>query len=311
MMVNVLNLFRQIVDLSPHLPPELIQMARNVDKPGPLADMIVSTLNLDRNKKQEILETLDVKERLSKLMLFLNEELELQKMGKEIQDILEFLAEQVGDVPILVIIGNAESRGPYGRALRNLGKKRVNIVNLNVVRVFNGDDFSVVSLPGYYDRRFVEGRASCVYRKRHVEELPGFLKDATGPVVLVSHGPPRTKAGKRGIDATPDGKNVGDPEMTRIIKSEGIRFGAFSHILESGGRGFSFIRNRPVRPGRWSKDLFVNAGAVNALDWNMNGGWVSQGLGLIMRIDKGKRAKFEVIKLKRKEIPEDEYEDDF
>ncbi|MBW2022698.1 MAG: endopeptidase La [Deltaproteobacteria bacterium] len=86
MMVNALNLFRQIVDLSPHLPPELVQLARNVDRPGPLTDMIVSTLNLDRNKKQEILETLDVKERLSRLMLFLNEELELQKMGKEIQD---------------------------------------------------------------------------------------------------------------------------------------------------------------------------------------------------------------------------------
>ncbi len=86
MMVNALNLFKQIVDLSPHLPPELVQLSRNVDQPGPLADMIVSTLNLDRNKKQEILETLDVKERLSKLLLFLNEELELQKMGKEIQD---------------------------------------------------------------------------------------------------------------------------------------------------------------------------------------------------------------------------------
>ncbi|RLB23055.1 MAG: endopeptidase La [Deltaproteobacteria bacterium] len=86
MMVNALNLFKQIIDLSPHLPPELVQLSRNVDQPGPLADMIISTLNLDRNKKQEILESLDVKDRLSKLMLFLNEELELQKMGKEIQD---------------------------------------------------------------------------------------------------------------------------------------------------------------------------------------------------------------------------------
>ncbi len=86
MMVNIWNLFKQIVDLSPYLPPELIQLSRNVDQPGPLADMIVSTLNLERTKKQEILECLDVKERLKKLMLFLNEELELQKMGKKIQD---------------------------------------------------------------------------------------------------------------------------------------------------------------------------------------------------------------------------------
>ncbi len=86
MMTSTWNLFKQIVDLSPHLPAELIQLARNVEQPGPLADMVVSTLNLERNKKQEILETLDVKERLKKLILFLNEELELQKMGRRIQE---------------------------------------------------------------------------------------------------------------------------------------------------------------------------------------------------------------------------------
>jgi len=86
MMTSTWGLFKQIVDLSPHLPSELVQLSRNVDQPGPLADMIVSTLNMERNKKQEILETLDVKERLRKVILFLNEELELQKMGKRIQE---------------------------------------------------------------------------------------------------------------------------------------------------------------------------------------------------------------------------------
>lgn len=83
---NISSLFKQIVELSPHLPAELVQLSRNVDQPGPLADMIVSTLNLDRQKKQEILEILDVKERLKVLTLFLNEELELQQIGRKIQD---------------------------------------------------------------------------------------------------------------------------------------------------------------------------------------------------------------------------------
>ncbi|NOZ87817.1 MAG: hypothetical protein GXP49_16460 [Deltaproteobacteria bacterium] len=243
---------------------------------------------------------------------------DLAYVGKEIEDILMFLADHAGDIPILVVIGNAESRGPYGRALRNAGKKKVNIINLNIVRLFNGDDFSLVSLPGYYDRRFVQGRGSCVYRKQQVRGLGEFVKEAKGPVVLVSHGPPRTNLGKKGIDATPDGKNVGDPEMTRIIKKLKIDFGTFSHILEAGGKGVSLARNRAVRPGRWSNDLFVNAGAVNALDWNMNGGWTSQGMGMIVTIDKDGRshkghvykAKFELIKLKRKEIDYDD-EDDY
>jgi ATP-dependent Lon protease len=83
---NILNLFKQIVDLSPYLPQDLIQLSANVDQPGSLADMVISALNLDRHKKQEMLESLDVKERLERSTVFLNEELELHKMGKEIQD---------------------------------------------------------------------------------------------------------------------------------------------------------------------------------------------------------------------------------
>jgi ATP-dependent Lon protease len=83
---NILNLFKQIVDLSPYLPQDLVQLSANVDQPGSLADMVISALNLDRNKKQEMLESLDVKERLERSTVFLNEELEMHKMGKEIQD---------------------------------------------------------------------------------------------------------------------------------------------------------------------------------------------------------------------------------
>ncbi|MFC1891431.1 LON peptidase substrate-binding domain-containing protein, partial [Thermodesulfobacteriota bacterium] len=86
MMNNILSLFKQIADLSPLLPQELVFLSQNVDLPGPLADFVVSTLNLDNNKKQKILDALDVKIRLKKLMLFLNEELDMHKMGKEIQD---------------------------------------------------------------------------------------------------------------------------------------------------------------------------------------------------------------------------------
>lgn len=86
MVANMRGLFKLIVELSPYLPDELVQAARNVEEPGPLADLIVSTLSLDRLKKQQILECLDIKERLSYLTVFLNEELELLKMGQKIQD---------------------------------------------------------------------------------------------------------------------------------------------------------------------------------------------------------------------------------
>ena len=78
MMSTLLGLFQQLVELSPHLPDELIPLSRNVDHPGALADMLVSTLNLDRLKKQQILEILNVERRLEKIILFLGEELQLQ-----------------------------------------------------------------------------------------------------------------------------------------------------------------------------------------------------------------------------------------
>jgi len=86
MVANVRGLFKLIVDISPYLPQELAMASRNVEDAGPLADLIASTLNLDRFKKQEILEAIHIKERLSLLTVFLNEELEVQKMGQKIQD---------------------------------------------------------------------------------------------------------------------------------------------------------------------------------------------------------------------------------
>ena len=86
MMASIKGVYKQIVDISPHLPPDLMHLIDGVDHPGNLADMAVSTLNIDRKKQQKILECIDIKERLKQVLLFLNEELELLKIGKDIQD---------------------------------------------------------------------------------------------------------------------------------------------------------------------------------------------------------------------------------
>ncbi len=86
MFLSLLNLFEEIIKLSPHLPQELLSIAKGIEQPGTLADMVTSVLNLDILKKQEILEALDVKERLKKASLFLNEEAELLRISKKIQD---------------------------------------------------------------------------------------------------------------------------------------------------------------------------------------------------------------------------------
>ncbi|MFH1150509.1 MAG: endopeptidase La [Actinomycetota bacterium] len=83
---NALNLFRQIVNLAPYLPDEMFIAAMNVGDPNDLADFLAANINLDTTQKQEILEQLDVKERLRRLTVFLNHEVEVLEIGSRIQD---------------------------------------------------------------------------------------------------------------------------------------------------------------------------------------------------------------------------------
>ena len=82
---NARGLFTKVLELSPYLPSELSLLAQSVEEPGSLADMITSTLNIPKEEKQDILEALDVKERLQKVTVVLTKELEVLELGKKIQ----------------------------------------------------------------------------------------------------------------------------------------------------------------------------------------------------------------------------------
>jgi len=60
-------------------------MVSNIKMPNILADIIASNLNLSTADKQGILETLDVRERLTKVHLFLNKEVQVLELGNKIQ----------------------------------------------------------------------------------------------------------------------------------------------------------------------------------------------------------------------------------
>jgi len=83
---NLVKVFKELVSLSPYLPDELLNVVRHISDPGTLADIMASYLNVEGRKRQTILETLDVEERLEKLTVFLNEELEVSRMGQQIQN---------------------------------------------------------------------------------------------------------------------------------------------------------------------------------------------------------------------------------
>jgi ATP-dependent Lon protease len=82
---NLLDIFNRIVNMAPHLPDELHVAAMNLQDPSKMTDLIAANINLPVADKQMILETVDVSERMKKLMVLLNRELEVLEIGSKIQ----------------------------------------------------------------------------------------------------------------------------------------------------------------------------------------------------------------------------------
>jgi ATP-dependent Lon protease len=85
LMRAVLALFEKVVKLSRHLSEESYVAAMNVDEPGWLADLIASSLSLDLESRQQLLETVDPVERLRVLSLMLAKELDVLDLENRIQ----------------------------------------------------------------------------------------------------------------------------------------------------------------------------------------------------------------------------------
>ena len=83
---SVTSLFAKVVSLSPALPDELVAVLDNVEGPGAVADLIAASFPaLPLALKQELLETVNVRERLSKLAAALGKEAEVLELGSKIQ----------------------------------------------------------------------------------------------------------------------------------------------------------------------------------------------------------------------------------
>ncbi len=200
-------------------------------------------------------------------------------------DLFSWLGEQ--GLPVYVIIGNSESRSSFNRAALAAFRKRPDLINLDLVRRVEGDGFTLVSLPGYYDARYIHESAGCRYKPEDAQELPLIARGAPSPVVLVTHGPPRQE-GKSALDVTTDGHNVGDPDLAAAIAEAKIPFGVFAHILESGGRATDLEGKKSIKAGTPARALYLNPGPAFADPWGLNGGGVSHGMAAILTLKDGK-----------------------
>jgi ATP-dependent Lon protease len=82
-----LNLQRQAVEaiqLLPQAPPELVALFQSTTSPAALADLTTSYMDIKPQDKQEILETIDLSQRMEKVSRYLAERLEVLRLTNEI-----------------------------------------------------------------------------------------------------------------------------------------------------------------------------------------------------------------------------------
>ncbi len=72
--------------LLPQVPAELAQTVRGIESAGQLADLIVSFIDVRAEEKQELLETLDLKARLDKVVKLLAHRVEVLKITRDITE---------------------------------------------------------------------------------------------------------------------------------------------------------------------------------------------------------------------------------
>lgn len=84
MMRNAITLLNHVIKIS-SMPEDLGVAAMNINDPGKLADLIASNLSLKLYEQWEILETSVIKERLQKILIVLNKEIDMLELGSKIQ----------------------------------------------------------------------------------------------------------------------------------------------------------------------------------------------------------------------------------
>ena len=82
---NLKNQAIQAIRLIPTIPDEISVMISSIDRPGYLADLIASNLNVSVAEKQGILEAVSVKERLQKVTVLVHQKIEILELGNKIQ----------------------------------------------------------------------------------------------------------------------------------------------------------------------------------------------------------------------------------
>ncbi len=83
---SVRDQFNNLLELMPQAPSEVKLSAVNITDPGRFADLVAANLNLSMDERYTILESADVKQRLERISVLLERELQIVELGTKIHE---------------------------------------------------------------------------------------------------------------------------------------------------------------------------------------------------------------------------------
>ncbi len=74
----------EVLQLLPHVPQEMLEAVQNVDTPGMLADLVAGYVDIKPSEKQELLEEVDLRRRLDRVIDLLAHRIEVLNLSRDI-----------------------------------------------------------------------------------------------------------------------------------------------------------------------------------------------------------------------------------
>src|SRR5512132_1352648 len=82
--MSLRDIAKQVIQLMPELPREAASLIDSIQAPGALADLVAANLDAPVEEKATLIETIDVKDRIRKVLRLLTRQLEILKMRERI-----------------------------------------------------------------------------------------------------------------------------------------------------------------------------------------------------------------------------------